>query len=197
MEFTVFSDKIIDQCYQWVSYSYGDSIGTRMVSTDDPSRLDCRMQKDGDDRVCYLGLHHSTCYGSRRASRFKKRTHRVIPVSSYALWKTVLSFGFMWRNLTTINRQCGVWLVIMSKVRTLPSVPPVGLFTAPPLWWCWLCCNNIQYATRQPLANIGVLIPTAHTVLLKEIRECEQQSVTGSVVCGSVTVEYTYWSILP
>ena len=71
MEFMVVPAKTMDQCCQWVPYTPNDPVGTRMISTDDPDRIICRMQKDGDDIVCYLGLRVSICYGSWRGSRIR------------------------------------------------------------------------------------------------------------------------------
>ena len=62
MEFAVFTEKSMDQCYVWVPYSPGDAVDPRMVSTDDAHRIICRMQKDDDDILCYFDSRSSACY---------------------------------------------------------------------------------------------------------------------------------------
>ena len=64
MEFMVFTERATDQCYQWIPYSSGDTIDPRMIPTDDPGRLICRMKKDGSDIVCYFHTTQFRCYGS-------------------------------------------------------------------------------------------------------------------------------------
>ena len=71
MEFAVFTEQKINQCYQWVSYSSGDSVDARMIYSDEPKRIICRMQKDGNDIVCNYNTKFSKCYASLGNSEFK------------------------------------------------------------------------------------------------------------------------------
>ena len=64
MEFMVFTDKPVHQCYQWIPYSSGDTIDSRMISTDDNVRLICRMSIPGGDIVCYFHTMMMNCFGS-------------------------------------------------------------------------------------------------------------------------------------
>ena len=64
MEFMFFTERAIDQCYQWIPYSYGDTIYPRIIPTNDPGRLICRMQKEGGDVVCCFHTTQFRCYGS-------------------------------------------------------------------------------------------------------------------------------------
>ena len=70
MEFMLFIEKKADQCYQWVPYSSGDSVDPRMISTDQPIRLICRVQRDGNDLVCYFHTMYNECYASWGTSQF-------------------------------------------------------------------------------------------------------------------------------
>ena len=70
MEFAVFTENPIDQCYEWVSYSSGDPVDARMITTDEPERVICRMQKDGHDIVCNFHIRYSKCYGNLGSSEF-------------------------------------------------------------------------------------------------------------------------------
>ena len=70
MEFAVFTEKPKDQCYQWIPYNSGDAVDPRMVSTNDAYRIICRMQKDGDDIVCFYDSHVSKCYAIWESPEF-------------------------------------------------------------------------------------------------------------------------------
>ena len=73
MEFAVFTEKTMDQCYEWVPYSSGDAVDPRMISTDDAHHMICRMQRSGDDRMGYLYTTHSKCYASWGPSQFDNK----------------------------------------------------------------------------------------------------------------------------
>ena len=66
MEFAVFTEKTEDQCYQWIPVGTGSGnvIDARMISTDDPTRILCSMQKDGDDAVCQYNTRFGKCYAN-------------------------------------------------------------------------------------------------------------------------------------
>ena len=66
MEFAVFTEKTEDQCYQWIPVGTGSGnvIDACMISTDDPTRILCRMQKDGDDVVCQYNIRFGKCYAN-------------------------------------------------------------------------------------------------------------------------------------
>ena len=91
MEFSVFTGKSIDQCYHWVSKSSEND--PRMISTDNPERWICRMQRDDSDIMC----HFTRCLrGVMLTGKTHLSTvHKAIPVSACALWRAVPSFGFL------------------------------------------------------------------------------------------------------
>ena len=70
MEFAVFTEKTQDQCYQWIPYNSGDAVDPRMVSTNDAYRIICRMQKDGDDIVCFYDSRISKCFAIWESPEF-------------------------------------------------------------------------------------------------------------------------------
>ena len=72
MEFAVFRKPPIAQCYEWVPYSSGDGIDQRMIFTDDPLRLICRLKRDGNDIVCYFHTLLSLCYGNWQGAQFSQ-----------------------------------------------------------------------------------------------------------------------------
>ena len=72
-EFAVFSEKLTEQCYQWVPYSSEDVIDARMVSTDFPHRIICRMQRDGDDIVCQYNTRYGMCFAHSSISAFNNK----------------------------------------------------------------------------------------------------------------------------
>ena len=71
MEFVVFTEKSVNQCYDWVPYSSGDAIEPRMVFSDDTYRIVGLMQRDGHDRVGYFDAQQSKCYASWESSEFR------------------------------------------------------------------------------------------------------------------------------
>ena len=73
MEFAVFTEKTKDQCYQWIPYSSGDAVDPRMVSTDDAHFIICRMQKDGNDIVCFYDSRTSNCYAIWESPEFSSQ----------------------------------------------------------------------------------------------------------------------------
>ena len=70
MEFAVFSEKPTNQCYKWVPFSSGDVIDARMISTNDSSRIICRMQRASNDLVCQYNTIYSMCFANFGNSPF-------------------------------------------------------------------------------------------------------------------------------
>ena len=70
MDFAVLTANPVDQCYEWVPYSSGDTVEPRMVFTDDTYRAVSRMQRGGEDRVGYFDAQKSACYASWESSDF-------------------------------------------------------------------------------------------------------------------------------
>ena len=70
MDFADFTANLMDQCYERVPYSSGDTIEPRMVFTNDTYRAVSRMQRDGEDRVGYFDAQKSACYASWESSDF-------------------------------------------------------------------------------------------------------------------------------
>ena len=66
MEYAVFNEKSLDQCYQWVSYRSDP----RMLPTDHATRLICRMKKSGNDLLYYYYSNSALCYGAWGDSEF-------------------------------------------------------------------------------------------------------------------------------
>ena len=64
MKFVVFKEKPADQCLKWEPYNLGNTINARMISTDDPNHLICRMQMEGSDIVGYFHTSFEICYAS-------------------------------------------------------------------------------------------------------------------------------------
>ena len=73
MEFAVFTDKTIHQCYQWLPYSLGVDTDERMIATDASHRIICRMQKAGDDIVCQYNTRSSRCFANLGISSFSSK----------------------------------------------------------------------------------------------------------------------------
>ena len=72
MEFVVFTQRPYEKCYEWIPYSAGDTADDRMIYTDDPWRMICRMQKDGNDFGCYFDTRYPNCYSTTGHSLFKE-----------------------------------------------------------------------------------------------------------------------------
>ena len=68
MESAVFTEKSIDQCYQWVSNSSGDI--PRMITTDIPTSIICRMQRNDNDILCRFHAMRTKCYAIWENSPF-------------------------------------------------------------------------------------------------------------------------------
>ena len=68
--FTSIIFQFSDQCYKWVPYISEDVIDARMISTDDPSRIICRMQRAGNDIVCQYNTIYSVCFANLGNSPF-------------------------------------------------------------------------------------------------------------------------------
>ena len=64
MEFVVFRKTVINKCYVWVPYSYGDPLDERMISTDIPEYIVSRLKVSGNDVVCYMTTNNGKCYGT-------------------------------------------------------------------------------------------------------------------------------------
>ena len=70
MAFALFTGRQPEQCLEWIPKQDGHPVGDRSV-TEDNSRFVARMQKDGSDFVCYLGLTNYQCYSSTENGRIK------------------------------------------------------------------------------------------------------------------------------
>ena len=93
MEFALFTEKTMDQCYKWVPYSPRDTVDPRMLSTDDAHRIICRMEKDGMTECAFFIYHNQHVMPSGNPQN--STTTNVIPVSTCASWRTVSSSGFL------------------------------------------------------------------------------------------------------
>ena len=64
MEFVVFSETPVNQCYEWVPYSRGDPLGERMIATDSPWCIVSRLQVNGNDVVSFFVTDKDHCWGT-------------------------------------------------------------------------------------------------------------------------------------
>ena len=69
MEYAVFREKSIDQCYQWESNSSEDV--SRMITTDIPTSFICRMQRNDSDILCRFHAMRTKCYAIWENSTFE------------------------------------------------------------------------------------------------------------------------------
>ena len=69
MEYAVFTHLTNEQCYDWVSYRSDP----RMIPTDNRHRLISRMQRAGNDIVCYYYSWSGPCYGVWGSSEFTSK----------------------------------------------------------------------------------------------------------------------------
>ena len=70
MAFALFTGRQPEQCLEWIPKEDGHPVGDRSV-TEDNSRYVARMQKDGSDFVCYLGLTNYQCLSSNDNGKIK------------------------------------------------------------------------------------------------------------------------------
>ena len=63
MAFVLLRGKQPEHCLEWIPKQDGDPVRDRSVTEDD-QRFVARMQKDGNDFVCYLGLSQYNCLSS-------------------------------------------------------------------------------------------------------------------------------------
>ena len=70
MAFALFTGRQPEQCLEWIPKEDGHPVGDRSV-TEENSRFVARMQKDGSDFVCYLGLTNYQCLSSNDNGRIK------------------------------------------------------------------------------------------------------------------------------
>ena len=68
MEFAVFAEIPVNQCYEWVRY-LGDPFDPRNIRTH-PELAICRMQRGGNNILCYAHSHFSRCYGPWGTTEF-------------------------------------------------------------------------------------------------------------------------------
>ena len=54
----------MNQCYEWMQYSSGDSLDERMIATDTPNHIVARLQVNGNDVVSYFVISADACYGT-------------------------------------------------------------------------------------------------------------------------------------
>ena len=64
MEFVVFRETPVNQCYEWVMYSPGDQLGEQMIATDIPWCVVSRLQVNGNDVVSYFVTDSDHCWGT-------------------------------------------------------------------------------------------------------------------------------------
>ena len=63
MEFSVFTQRPYEQCYEWIPYNSGDSIDERMIYADTFFHIIARMERSGNDIVSYFHTGFNVCYG--------------------------------------------------------------------------------------------------------------------------------------
>ena len=54
MEYVVFRETPVHQCYEWVTYNFGDPLDERMITTDHPMCIVSRLAVDGSDVIGYF-----------------------------------------------------------------------------------------------------------------------------------------------
>ena len=64
MEYVVFRETPVHQCYEWVTYNSGDPLDERMITTDHPMCIVSRLAVDGSDVVGYFFTDKGHCYGT-------------------------------------------------------------------------------------------------------------------------------------
>ena len=63
MEFSVFTQRPYEQCYEWIPYNTGDSVDERMIYVDTSFHIIARRQMTGNDIVSYFHTGSYVCYG--------------------------------------------------------------------------------------------------------------------------------------
>ena len=64
MEFVVFRETPVNQCYEWVPYSPDDPLDERMITIDSSWCIVSRLQISGSNVVGYFHTRYSTCYSN-------------------------------------------------------------------------------------------------------------------------------------
>ena len=71
MEYAVFTEKTVDQCYEWVPFSPGDATDQRMIFTEVTIFVIARMQIDGNDILGRFPVNGGICYAHRGTTEVK------------------------------------------------------------------------------------------------------------------------------
>ena len=64
MEFVVFRETPVNQCYEWVPYNAGDPLDERMIATDSPWFIVSRLKVNSNDVICYFTTKSNACWGT-------------------------------------------------------------------------------------------------------------------------------------
>ena len=73
MEFVVFSETPVNQCYEWVPYSPGGPLDKRMIASHSPWYVVARLQVSGNDVVSYYIMNQGHCYGTLRGTSYSTK----------------------------------------------------------------------------------------------------------------------------
>ena len=73
MEYVVFRETPVHQCYEWVTYNSGDPLGERMTATDSPWCIVSRLQVNGNDVVSYFVTDSDHCWGTFEKTEYSTK----------------------------------------------------------------------------------------------------------------------------
>ena len=107
MEFVVFRETPVHQCYEWVTYNSGDPLDERMIAADNPERIVSRLAVSGSDVVGYFFTVKGKCYGT-------------VGDREYYTWD-----GYLCERLRVIEG-CTIFWVPYTAGETLPSNAVIG-----------------------------------------------------------------------
>ena len=83
MEYVVFRETPINQCYGWVPYSRGDPLDARSITTGSPIFVVARLQVNGNDVVSYMILLKGESTSATRTDVNVCVSWRAVPSSGY------------------------------------------------------------------------------------------------------------------
>ena len=111
MEFMVFREMPVNQCYTWVPYNSGDPLDERMVATESSWCIVARLHVNGNDVVCYYVSTIGGCWGALGVTRYNTKQ------------------GYRCERLRVMEG-CTIFWVPYTAGKPLPSQAVIGGFLA-------------------------------------------------------------------
>ena len=117
MEFSVFTQRPYEQCYEWIPYNTGDSVDERMIYVDTSFHIIARRQMTGNDTLDPLSaaINVNVCASWKTAPSSGFPTPPVILYHPELLrqetWQ--METQYLWQSFVSIFHQSVVCQVIM------------------------------------------------------------------------------------